>query len=491
MVFRYNSICRATQRARECSFRGAFFIFMPFVSAGQLARPTPVLNSEMPIGLVAENLRAAECSALPVLDRIITGGTEDGPGGPQWNSQARRARVVGVVDERDLSIAVLPILAEQETVRRTQPVPLGVNGHAALESHGQSPFWPEAPQEDEIEDIESGSAPNKTQIEAPLLPPLADLTNLTARDVMQRDFGIIPSLFSLHNALLTLDRYNCSALPVIDTDGSYRGMISRADIIAALGRNIRPPVVGGMATPIGVWLTTGAISGGAPPLGLFLSGATLGFCFLVAYFAVLLPLTFINAEWAAMYVSGRLGATTNSGLFDFLTTGAQGLVFLLAMRALPIAGFHAAEHQTVWAIERGLPLTPEIVAQMPRAHPRCGTNLMVLSLLITIIFQHLPSFDPLMILVSLIFVYFSWRSLGEMLQNYFTTKPATPKQIESGIRAGLEVMEQYQAQPHVLPSFGSRLLRSGLAYSALGMMLVMLILSQAMNWLETLILRLN
>ncbi len=293
---------------------------MSFVRAGQLARPTPVLNSEMPIGLVAENLRAAEYGALPVLDRLITGGTEDGPGGPQWNHQARQSRVIGLVDERDLSIAILPVLEEQETARRAVPMPIGVNGHAAIESHGQSPFWPDAPQENEIDDVESASESD----EAPLLPPLADLTSLTARDVMQRDFGIIPSLFTLHNALITLDRYNCAALPVIDPDGSYRGMISRADIIAALGRNIRPPVVGGMATPMGVWLTTGTITGGAPPLGLFLSGATLGFCFLVSYFAVLLPLTMINAEWAAMYVSGRLGASGgDGGMFNFLTTAAQ------------------------------------------------------------------------------------------------------------------------------------------------------------------------
>ncbi len=139
----------------------------------------------------------------------------------------------------------------------------------------------------------------------------------------------------------------------------------------------------------------------------------------------------------------------------------------------------------MWAIERGVPLTPEIVAQMPRAHPRCGTNLMALAGLITIIFQHLPSFDPSVILLSLIFVYFSWRSFGEILQNYFTTKPATKKQLESGIRAGREVLEKYQDEPHVLPSFGARLLRSGLAYSALGMVSVMMILFQLMGWLES------
>jgi CBS domain-containing protein len=86
----------------------------------------------------------------------------------------------------------------------------------------------------------------------------------------------------------------CSALPVVDASGSYRGMVSRADLVAALGQQVRPPVVGGMATPLGVWLTTGSLSGGAPPLGLFLSGATLAFCFFVAHYGLLLTLQYFN-----------------------------------------------------------------------------------------------------------------------------------------------------------------------------------------------------
>jgi CBS domain-containing protein len=318
---------------------------------------------------------------------------------------------------------------------------------------------------------------------------LADLTQLTARDVMRRDFGIVPALFSLHNALITLDRYDCAALPVIDPDGGYRGMISRADAISAIGRSVRPPVVGGMATPLGVWLTTGTLSAGAPPLGLFLSGAMLGLCLFVAYFAMLIPLAFINAEWAALYVSGRLGSFSDQGSIASLGfTLVQGLLFLLAMRVLPLSGIHAAEHQTVWAIERGLPLKQEIVAKMPRAHPRCGTNLLALGGLIQIIFQHLPSIDGATVLFALLFVYLVWRNFGELLQNYLTTKPATPRQLESGIAAGRALLEKYQDEPHVMAPFGARLLRSGMLYSALGMMLVMGVMSWLQNWLSVRIL---
>jgi len=239
-----------------------------------------------------------------------------------------------------------------------------------------------------------------------------------------------------------------------------------------------------MATPLGVWLTTGTLSAGAPPLGLFLSGAVMGLCLFVAYFVMLVPLAFLNPEWAMRFVSGRLGAFTPDGsAFNFVVTMLHGLLFLLAMRALPLSGTHAAEHQTVWAIERGLPLVPDVVAKMPRAHPRCGTNLLALGGLIEIVFQHLPSFDGATILLALLFIYFAWRNFGEMLQIVFTTKTATLRQLESGIAAGRSLLEKYQEQPHVMAPFAARLLRSGMAFSALGMILVLTLMGWLQNWM--------
>jgi CBS domain-containing protein len=311
-----------------------------------------------------------------------------------------------------------------------------------------------------------------------------EISTLTARAIMRPSVPFIPAAFSLHNALLALDRYECSALPVVDAAGSYRGMVSRADLVAALGHQVRPPVVGGMATPLGVWLTTGSLSGGAPPLGLFLSGATLAFCFFVAHFGLLLTLQYFNPEWAMMFVSGRLGALSSAGgLANLVFTAAEGLLFLLVLRALPMAGVHAAEHQTVWAIERGLPLRPEFVKQMPRAHPRCGTNLVALAGLIQITLGHLPSYDPFLVLLSLLFIYFGWRTFGTLLQEWFTTRPPSDKQLESGIRAGVELMEKYQAQPHVMGSFGQRLFNSGILLSGLGLWLTLSGLQFAAQWI--------
>jgi uncharacterized protein YqhQ len=185
----------------------------------------------------------------------------------------------------------------------------------------------------------------------------------------------------------------------------------------------------------------------------------------------------LNTQWARMFASGQLAAVLdNSNFFNLFSTVIHSVLFLLLLRATPMAGIHAAEHQTVWAIEKGLPLRPEVVAQMPRAHPRCGTNLVALAGLIAIIFQHLPSYAPEYVIGALLFVFFAWRSFGEALQNVFTTRPATRKQLESGIRAGREVLERYQQQPHVMGSFGSRLLNSGMAYSAMGMIATLFIL---------------
>ena len=416
---------------------------MPFVRAGQLARWTPSARADDALGLVAENLREANCGAIPVLDEVFF---DDSYLSHEFAADGKWPRVLGIIDERDLGRAVLPLLETHESARREE-----IFNPAATEISVETPpsTWGQA--------------------EIPLL----------ARDIMRPNLGVIPSQFSLHNTLLTLERYDASSLPVIDDNGRFRGMVSRADVIAALGQQVRPPSVGGMATPLGVWLTTGSVSGGAPTLGLFLSGAILGACFVGSDAIMQGVLSILNEDWGRLFASGRLGMAAEGGdFFNLLIMVLQGFLFLGLMRMLPLAGIHAAEHQTVWAIEKGVALTPENVAKMPRAHPRCGTNLMALSGLILVIFGHLPSFDPTSIMFALIFIYFAWRSVGTALQNYLTTKPATPAQLASGIKAGREVMEKYQSQPHVAQSFALRLFNSGLIWSFGGFLLVQLAYQQ-------------
>ncbi len=420
---------------------------MPFSRAGQLARFVPTARLSDPIGLVAENLRSAPHGVLPVLDRATFG---------EGDETERQARVIGLIDARDLARAMAASTAPTP-VPVPVPVPVFgadfelVNGYHA---HGDAPSNGYA-----NGDSATDFAPKPWQ-------------ELTARDVMRADVPHIPSVFSLQNALSTFDRYDLNALPVLDETGRYRGMVSRADIIAALGQNVRPPLVGGMATPLGVWLSNGVVSGGAPPIGLFLSGLTLAACYAVATVVLTTILWLLNPSWGAAALSGRLGMTLDgSGLLNSGAFLAHSLLFLLALRLIPMAGVHAAEHQTVHALERGLPLEIEYVEKMPRAHPRCGTNLMALVGLVTIGFAHLPDVGPDSVLLVLIFTFFAWRAVGTLLQEHFTTRRASKKQLESGIKAAKELMAKYQAQPFAQPASPFRLLNGGMIYSAAGMTL--------------------
>jgi hypothetical protein len=143
------------------------------------------------------------------------------------------------------------------------------------------------------------------------------------------------------------------------------------------------------------------------------------------------------------------------------TTAIALALFLVALRFSPLAGFHAAEHQTVNAIEQGEPLDLETVAAMPREHPRCGTNLMALLFSAQLLLPLLAE-KPLWLLPTLAVLWLSWRKVGGKLQRFFTTKPARRYQLLSGLRAGEALMRAYQLQPAYRASRWKRFWNSGL-----------------------------
>ena len=68
---------------------------------------------------------------------------------------------------------------------------------------------------------------------------------------------------------------NRPSVIVSDTEGRYLGTLSALDLFHRPEGQIRPPFIGGMATPFGVFLTNGEISGGAKPFALAVTGALL------------------------------------------------------------------------------------------------------------------------------------------------------------------------------------------------------------------------
>lgn len=239
-------------------------------------------------------------------------------------------------------------------------------------------------------------------------------------------------------------------LPVIDDYGSFYGVVYRRDVVGALTKTLRPPTVGGMATPLGVYLTTGSIAAGAGDLGLFLTGISIGLMMVIATALAMGIMYGIGAitglPMAAYLNSTPLALKPNAYDIPFYVSTVLSVVFFMVlMRLSPLSGYHAAEHMTVHAIEQGEALTPENVRHMQRVHPRCGTNLLAGAGIFLIIVSKFGS--DVAVLIALAIVVLGWRAVGAWLQHFVTTRTPSERQLRSGIAAGNEILDRYQEHP--------------------------------------------
>jgi CBS domain-containing protein len=258
----------------------------------------------------------------------------------------------------------------------------------------------------------------------------------------------IPAGSPPQQALRSLQWSGSPALPVVEEDGIYRGMLSRSDLIGYWAGEMKPPRIGGMATPFGVYLTGAGLRGGVGDWALFATGALMA----VVMFAVMIGQSYLymvlqtRFGWpaAALADSPPAGISTWLDVAGILLNLLPFFIILALVRLTPVAGYHAGEHQTVWAIERGEPLVPEAVARMPRPHPRCGTNLVTGVLIFEAVRHVHPDLGPMLGLIAAVLY---WRRLGHYVQLYLTTRPASRRQLESGIKAGKELLEKYRQNP--------------------------------------------
>jgi len=270
---------------------------------------------------------------------------------------------------------------------------------------------------------------------------------------------------SVGDAIRTLEKSSDGVLVLLGDRNEVLGLVLPADLLSASSSLRTPHPIGGMATPLGVYLTNGDITGGASKLGLILTGALL----FVLFFAA----NAIGVLTTGLLESAQL--TTSS--IDTIITFETLILFLIGLRSLPLAGTHAAEHMVVHAIERGEPLSKNIVRRMPRVHPRCGTNIAAAAALFLGVFgSGLVHDQELRLLLAALVTLVFWRPLGTFLQYFVTTKPPTDRQIESGIRAGKELLEKYQFAGGHQVSVVHRLWNSGLPEVILGSLLVQLAL---------------
>ena len=306
---------------------------------------------------------------------------------------------------------------------------------------------------------------------------------------------------SLQDALDALHQSDSPALPLHDCEGRLVAVLTRpgAGLPPAA-----PPRLGGMATPLGVYLHDGAVSGGAGFWGLVLTGMTMS----------VLALT---TQLAAHAVSGLAAAHAPvlsvweshlpPGVALWLSAISPWIplpfVFLL-LRFIPLSGIHAAEHQVVHCVERREPLTVNAVRAMPRVHPRCGTNffagytLFLLSFLAVFCMTEAARWQlldsvTLAAVVSGPLTLIYWRRVGGWVQQWLATRPASDGQIAGAIFAAEQVLSRHQRQEGRRPRFAPlrRIWTAGLAQILLGYAIVIGLLSAveylwpgAARWLE-------
>jgi len=260
-------------------------------------------------------------------------------------------------------------------------------------------------------------------------------------------------------------------LPVVDGWGALRGVVYRKDVMGMLSRNLRPPAVGGMATPLGVYLTTGSISGGAGSIGLYLTGISLGVMMIVAKIlgdALIVKLRMLATHSLPPQVNSKLML---SGTYEIAAAAVSIGIMLMLLRLSPLAGYHAAEHMTVHAIERGEDLTPDVVRRMPRIHPRCGTNILAALSVFVLITAQFPG--EIAALIAVVVVILGRKALGDWMQAVFTTKPPTDRQLKNGIAAGEEILDRFHEHPNRQVYGFARIWNMGFLQAAAGMTTVL------------------
>lgn len=257
--------------------------------------------------------------------------------------------------------------------------------------------------------------------------------NVLVSEIMTKDVWTEEENTSIKDLLSSIHEMHIRVIPIVDENGRYTGSsITRTAMISFLTRMVKPRSIGGLATPLGVYMTDGIHQAGSKNPGLLLTGVALGFISFIVMLITSFIFNYMNPPLTIVLL-------------------LQLTIFILILRFTPFSKIHAAEHQTIHAIEKGLPLNLETVRMQPREHKRCGTNIMVLLVgiqLIILLSAELRVLNPflyfLFLVFSLLVVFSNYRKLGMWIQKHLTTSKANDFQIKNGIKVGEELLKMHK-----------------------------------------------
>ena len=297
--------------------------------------------------------------------------------------------------------------------------------------------------------------------------------NINVSQLMTREVWSETENTNIEKLFANIHKMHTRVIPIVSKDGEYTGRsITRSALLSYLTGRIKPRSIGGMATPLGVYMTDGRHQAGSKNKGLILTGITLGII------AVLVQL-----------ISGFIFSYIKDSYMYALLF--QLILFILILRITPLSKYHAAEHQSIHAIEKGLPLTLETVRMQPRPHKRCGTNIMVLLvgiqfvLILSLQFARKDIFIQFLILIiGMMFVFSSWRKIGMWIQQYLTTSPANDKQLNNGIKVGNELLKMHKDDTNpTSPNILSKIWNMGILQVLVSFLFVLWVFEFILNFL--------
>ena len=182
----------------------------------------------------------------------------------------------------------------------------------------------------------------------------------------------------------------------------------------------------------------------------------------ILFALVLASVLFIVIPTGAAHLAAAY--TDDPVVFNLIEGGIRLLVFLLYIWGISFMGgirrvfqYHGAEHKTSHCYEAGEALTVENVQKFPRLHPRCGTNFLLIVMVVAIVFHVFFGWPdlwlrilsrlavlPVVAGVSYEIIRFAGRSENRIVRimitpglwlQYLTTRPPADEMVEVAIES--------------------------------------------------------
>lgn len=182
----------------------------------------------------------------------------------------------------------------------------------------------------------------------------------------------------------------------------------------------------------------------------------------IVFALVLASVLFIVIPTGAAHLAAAY--TDDPVVFNVIEGGIRLAVFLLYIWGISfmkgihrVFRYHGAEHKTIHCYEAGEALTVENVQKFPRLHPRCGTNFLLIVMVVAIVFHVFFGWPdlwlrilsrlavlPVVAGVSYEIIRFAGRSENRIVRilitpglwlQYLTTRPPADEMVEVAIES--------------------------------------------------------